>query len=238
MAVVLALAGLTAVSSISPLKADLLRACALCDRGFSARPSDRTKIDGLVAQLEAVSPATSPTDGLQPYGAPPGEPTIVGLWELLYASGADVTSLGANPLVSVGSIFQDITDPPAIVNMIDVAPRALSALPPAIAGGLDSTFRLKVYTRSIVRSSTRVGLSFEEFGGQPLSLFGSDSVASFELPKLQLPFPFGPDGPAAQQAREGIGYFDVSYLDDDMLIIRQNSEQGAASGYFVQTRSG
>jgi len=225
----LGLAGATS----STMKADLVRLCALCDRGFSARPRDRIAIDRLVAALEQSPQLTDDlTAGLD--GRPVGgknSPTIVGLWELLYASGADVTSLNANPFLSVGSIFQDIRSPPSIVNCIDFVPRILTAFPASVGSSVDTVFRAKVFATATIQSTTRAGLYFEAVGGQPLTLLGQ--AVGVELPRLNLPPPFGPPRSSDDGKSQGAGgFFDVSFLDDDMVIIRQNY----GGGYFVQTR--
>ena len=36
----------------------------------------------------------------------------VDLWRLIWATGSDVVSLGANPFVPVGPIYQDYANPP------------------------------------------------------------------------------------------------------------------------------
>jgi hypothetical protein len=216
-------------SAVAALKADLVRACALCDRGFSARPAQRRKIDALVAQLAPLSPCAEPTAGLDG-SVVEGRPTpIVGLWELVYTDAADVSSLVVNPLTIVGSIYQDIRQPPEVVNVIELSPRVLSA-----QRALDTTFRVKVFARALARSPTRAGLAFEKLGGTPVSFFGADVPPWLSPPTLSLgglpSLPFGLAEPLAEQIRDG-AFFDVDYLDGDLLVIRQNR-----GGYFVSVR--
>jgi hypothetical protein len=213
-------------STVAALKADLVRACALCDRGFSARPAQRRKIDALVEQLAPLSTCAEPTAGLDG-SVMEGRPTpIVGLWELVYTDAPDVSSLVVNPLTVVGSIYQDIRQPPEVLNVIELSPRVLNA-----QRSLDTTFRVKVFARALARSPTRVGLAFEKFGGTPVSFFGADVPPWLSPPTLSLPsLPFGLAEPLAEQLRDG-AFFDVEYLDGDLLIIRQNR-----GGYFVSVR--
>lgn len=56
-------------------------------------------------------------------------------------------SLAANPISSIGGVYQKVQDDGVITNVIDVLnPRALSILPPTV--NLDSTLRLEVQTRA------------------------------------------------------------------------------------------
>ncbi|KAJ1619002.1 hypothetical protein T492DRAFT_603798 [Pavlovales sp. CCMP2436] len=206
--------------STALLKADLVRACALCDRGFSARPATRRRIDELVQQLIPLSDVEDCTAGLD--GTIDGRPTpIVALWELVYTDAADVIALGANPFIVVGSVYQDIRQPPVSLNLIELSPRGLNA-----QLSLDTTFRLKVSTRAYVRSPKRAGLSFEQVGGTPLTFLGAAILPSFAPPSLNLPS-------SQEQAETGRAYFDIKYLDEDMLIIKQSSP----GGYFVSVRA-
>lgn len=214
--------------TVASLKAELVRAGALCDRGFSARPAARERARALIEALAALNECADATAGLDGSSAPGRATPIVGLWELIYTDARDVTSLGLNPLVVVGSIYQDIRNPPEVLNLIELSPRALNA-----QLALDTTFRLEVGTRAIPRSPSRAGLAFLKVGGKPVSLFGSAVPAFFAPPPLELPFPFGPGGPAEAQAESGGAFFDVAFLDDEMLVIRQ----GAPGGYFVSLRA-
>lgn len=212
----------------SALKSELIRAGAQCDRGFSARPAARARALRLIEELVALNECKDATAGLDG-SVITGRPTpIVGLWELIYTNAADVTTLGLNPLLITGSIYQDIRRPPEVVNIIELSPRALNA-----QLALDTTFRLEVITRAIPRSPSRAGLAFLKVGGRPLSLFGNLVPAAFSPPTLDLPFPFGPGGPVERQAESGGAFFDVAYLDPEMLIIRQ----GSPGGYFVSLRA-
>ena len=89
--------------------------------------------------------------------------------------------------------------------------------------------RAKVKTRASSRPnlSNRVGLNFESVKLEPVEVLGFDlkllPPLSFNLPQVNLDSLPGVD-PATSP-----GYFDVTFLDGDILIIRQN----APGGYFV-----
>ena len=89
---------------------------------------------------------------------------------MAYTSALDVLSLAANPISSVGAIYQDARNLPIIVNVIDQNPRLLSLLP--ATAKVQSTLRLKVMTRAKRRSTVRVGLDFETVMIEPKSLLG------------------------------------------------------------------
>ena len=80
--------------SINDLKKELLRKCAVCDRGYGATTGERDLIQSLVAQLSAVSPTLMPAEGIE------GSSNIAirGAWRLVYTSAIDVLSLAANPV--------------------------------------------------------------------------------------------------------------------------------------------
>lgn len=218
-------------ATVGALKADLIRACALCDRGFSARPAQRRKIDSLVAELAPLSACAEPTAGLDG-SVVDGRPTpIVGLWELVYTDSPDVSSLGLNPLTIVGAIYQDIRQPPEVVNVIELSPRILNAQP-----ALDTTLRVKVFARALARSPARVGLAFERLGGAPVTFLGADVPPWLSPPALDLRalLPFGLGEPAAEQPRDERGagaFFDVVYLDGELLVIKANR-----GGVYVSVR--
>ena len=67
---------------------------------------------------------------------------------LIYTSASDVSTLGANPVASLGVIYQDARELPVIVNVIDLTPRVLQNLPPGdAASALATATRLKVKVR-------------------------------------------------------------------------------------------
>ena len=228
------------------LKSQLLRVCATCNRGFGASLLDRACIGSLLLRLAAVNPAEDPTAGVAGSdGSVPGwkgrglensgelDGTIApgpleGCWRLVYTNASDVLSLDVNPIAGVGPISQEVTLPDRVTNVIDFYPRAASVLPP---GMLRTSTRLRVLTRARARSATRVGLTFEQVEIEPRALLGFD--LSQLLPALSLPLPRLPgSNRAGADSDTSPAFFDVLYLDQEMLIIQQN-EPG---GVFVAVR--
>ena len=163
------------------LKSNLLLACCLCDRGFSATMKERDEISQLISKLERMKYFSEPTLGVN------GDNEVChlkGVWRLVYTSAIDVLNLAASPFTYAGAIYQDIRRPPEIVNVIDQVPRALSLLPPSRS--IESTLRLKVTTRAKARSPARVALSFERVKVEPRTLLGQD-VSFLPSPQIDLP---------------------------------------------------
>ena len=87
-------------------------------------------------------------------------------------------------------------------------------------------------TRAVRRSPTRAGLSFLKVGGRALTLLGAPLPPALAPPPLDLPFPFGRGAPADAAAEAGGAFFDVLFVDEEVLVIRQ----GAPGGCFVSVR--
>ncbi len=212
------------------LKQNLLSLCASYDRGFGASPSARKKVDELVEQLSEINP-TSSNAALGVDGSDPNAP-LKGNWRMVWTTALDVLNLGASPITSVGAIYQ-IIDPPIATNIIDLIPRVQNLLPTEFPSSL---VRAEVKTRASLRAnnSNRVGLSFEAVKLVPVEVLGIDisqsnvpiPPLSFNLPRINVEDLPGVDPATAP------GYFDVKYLDDDMLIIQQN----APGGIFVSVK--
>jgi PAP_fibrillin len=208
------------------LKRQILQLGASYDRGFGASPRVRTKMEGVLNNLESLNPQVNAArfiDG-------PETTTLMGQnnlnsqvsplkgnWRMIWTTASDVLLLGANPFVSVGAIYQFI-DPPIVTNVIDFFPRLQNLFPPSLSVP-NSLARAKVTTRASSRRNQpdRVGLNFErvELSGQ--EFLGQDvsnrlSPLGVDLPRLELP--------------EDVGFFDVTYLDDELLVIRQNAPGG------------
>ena len=123
------------------------------------------------------------------------------------------------------------------MNIIDLAPRVQSLLPVNIDA--DSTLRLQVKTKAKRRSNDRVGLTFLGVKAMPQTVLGKDLSSIF--PPIGFDFPSVPaslGGITSMGAEESAnqnspGYFDVLYLDEDCLIIRQNDP----GGIFVNIRA-
>ena len=91
--------------------------------------------------------------------------------------------------------------------------------------------RAKVQTRASIRDSNRVGLIFESVQLKPVEILGFKMVNNlpslkFDLPRINI------QGLPGVNPKTAPGFFDVCYLDGDMLIIKQN----APGGYFVNLR--
>jgi len=230
----------------SSLKQELYRMCAVCSRGFGASASDRAMADGLIERLSAMSPTPSPTEGME--GTDGGTrwmgrgydlryevsdsleatapPPLEGCWRLLYTDALDVLSLDASPVVGVGPIYQQISPPATVTNIITVYPRAAALLPTLAltpSGALSTVATLRVGTRARARSSSRIGLTFESVSFDAQTFFGID--VSTLLPQLSAPLPRLP-GSGGADSDESPAFFDVTYLDADCLIIRQNEPGG------------
>ena len=215
------------------LKSKIFAACAASDRGFAASAADRLAIEGLLDELSPLSPIGDATRGL---ASGDDDAPLRACWRLVYTSAADVTTLSSNPVASLGGIYQDARGLPEIVNVIDQFPRALANLPPAVASPLATSLRLKVTTRARARSETRVGLTFEAVGAEPLQILGQAPPSWLPKPKVLLPqlgldlqrriFGVDDEDVDPRDADTNPSFFDVKYLDDDFLVIQQGSPGG------------
>ena len=217
---------------VAALKSKLFAACAAADRGFAASPADRSEIEALLDELSPLSPIEEPTRGLAEGAA---DAPLRKCWRLVYTSASDVSTLAANPLASLGGIYQDARELPVVVNVIDSFPRLLANLPPDAASKLATTTRLRVQTRARPRSATRVGLSFERVGAEQLAILGQEVPDWLPRPAVDLPqigldvqrriFSVG-DDEDPRDAASNPAFFDVMYLDDELLVIKQGSPGG------------
>ena len=136
-------------------------------------------------------------------------------------------------MLAPSAIYQVITDPPIATNVIDFIPRAQTFFPSSITP--PSLLRAEVATRASSRrgNSNRVGLVFEGLKLQPIELLGKkvDNLPplSIDLTWQQNLFDqFAPILPGLGNMNSDSGddtdkpgYFDVDYLDDELLVIRQ-----------------
>jgi hypothetical protein len=93
----------------------------------------------------------------------------------------------------------------------------------------------QVQTRARPRSATRVGLSFERVGAEQLAILGQEVPDWLPKPKVDLPqlgldvqrriFSVG-DDEDPRDAASNPAFFDVMYLDDELLVIKQGSPGG------------
>jgi hypothetical protein len=207
------------------LKRSILQLGASYDRGFAASPRARSKMDGILRDLELLNEETNASrfiDGPKLTKEASSSSSsleispLTGNWRMVWTTAQDVLVLGANPVVSVGAIYQFIS-PPTITNVIDFMPRIQNFLPPSLV--LNSMGRAEVTTKASSRQNNpnRVGLNFERVALQGKEVLGQDvsqvlPPLGFDLPRIDL--------------SEDVGYFDVTYLDSEMLIIRQNQPGG------------
>ena len=222
-----------AAADAASLKAEIFAACAASDRGFAASAADRANIEALLEEIAELSPTANATAGLAAGAA--GAP-LAKCWRLVYTSASDVSTLGANPLAALGGIYQDARDLPVITNVIDLTPRALQNLPPGVAATVGTASRLRVRTRARPRGAARVGLSFERVEVEQLSVLGRKPPdwlprLGVDLPQLGLDVQrrvFGVSDEAVdpRDADSNPAFFDVTYLDDDFLVIQQGSPGG------------
>ena len=113
--------------------------------------------------------------------------------------------------------------------------RLLANLPPDAASKLATTTRLRVQTRARPRSATRVGLSFERVGAEQLAVLGQAVPDWLPKPKVDLPqlgldlqrriFNVG-DDEDPRDAASNPAFFDVMFLDEELLVIKQGSPGG------------
>lgn len=219
----------TMSSNNEALKNKLLRLCASYDRGFGASPGAKKEVSDIVNHLKEVNP--TPVDasrGIDGETIGDEEVPLEGIWRMVWTTALDVVNLAASPVATPGAIYQ-VIEPPIATNIIDFIPRAQSLFPDVFPSSL---VRAEVKTRTSKRTenSNRVGLVFEAVKLAPVEVFGFDAK---NLPQLNINFPKikVTDIPGVDPSTAP-GFFDVVYLDHDMLIIQQN----APGGYFVSIK--
>lgn len=201
------------------LKRDLLQLAASYDRGYGATSRANSQVDSVISKLEELNPEQNAVRGIDGSSSSDDSP-LTGSWRMIWTTAADVLTLNANPLVTVGAIYQ-VFDLPCVTNVIDLLPPFQTLL----GNQLGSVLRAKVTTRAYRGkndnnpNSNRIGLDFESVALEPVEFLGND--VGF-LPPLGFDFPQAPFE----------GFFDVAFLDKDLLIIRQN----APGGLFVLTK--
>lgn len=222
------------------LKRRLYQLAASFDRGFGATPKARDEVDGIIRRLREINPTENAARGIDGDGE---EVPLRAIWRMVWTTAFDVVSLGASPFAAPSAIYQDISDPPVATNIIDFIPRAQTFLPASVSP--PSLLRAEVTTRASSRRGMpdRVGLIFEGVKLQPIELLGQKVD---NLPPLTVDF-LGPRNFLGQLAEsipgmdleslgltgdgkdvdpDTLGYFEVDYLDDELLIIRQNDPGG------------
>ena len=224
--------------SSTELKRELYQLAASFDRGFAATPKARNEANEIIEQLAAINPTKHAAAGIDGDDVGEDDVPLRAIWRMIWTSAFDVVSLGASPIAAPSAIYQVITDPPIATNIIDFIPRAQTFFPSSSVPS--SLLRAEVTTRASSRSGApnRVGLVFEGVKLQPLEFLGQkvdnlppltvdltwqqslvEQVANF-IPGLE---DFSSDG---KDSKDSPGYFDVEYLDDELLIIRQQAPGG------------
>jgi len=213
------------------LKKELIQLAASFDRGFGASPKARTQAEAVIRDLERCENAAQDAASTVLYNNNEKQRTtrppysLVGKWRMVWTTALDVLSLQASPFFTVGAIYQvfnspSSTSPRVVTNIIDLSPRLQSLFPPDTVP--NSLLRAQVATRACdppnaASHPNRVGLVFESVAVQPRQILGVDGTA---LPPLALDLPKLPDSITSS------GYFDVTYLDAELLVIRQNAPGG------------
>ena len=193
------------------LKRDLLQLAASYDRGYGATRRAFDAVDALVSDLEGANPEQNAIRGIDGSDGDDVSP-LDGSWRMVWTTAADVLTLSANPLVAVGAIYQ-VFDPPCVTNVIDLLPPFRTLLGDQMGSVLRAKVTTRAYRPKSGTSNNRIGLDFERVALEPVELLGND--VGF-LPPLGFTLPRTPFE----------GFFDVTYLDDELLIIRQNAPGG------------
>ena len=226
------------------LKSKLYQLAASYDRGFGTTPKARDEVNNIIEQLATLNPTANPSrgiDGISSSSELEEDVPLKGIWRMIWTSAFDVVSLGASPISTTSAIYQDISNPPVAINIIDFIPKTQSVLPSAFSP--PSLLRAEVATRASSRglsTNDRVGLVFEGLKLQPIELLGQKVDT---LPPLSIDFRWpknlvmklaelvpGLDpssiGSSGDENVDAPGYFDIEYVDDELLIIRQQAPGG------------
>ncbi|KAL7552433.1 hypothetical protein ACHAWF_015672 [Thalassiosira exigua] len=223
------------------LKRELYVLAASYDRGFGATPKARAEADDVIQKLAAINPTQNAARGIDgDAAADDGDVPLRGIWRMVWTSAFDVVSLGASPFAAPSAIYQDITNPPMAINIIDFIPRAQTLFPSSVSP--PSLLRAEVTTRASSRigAPERVGLTFEGVKLKPIELLGR-RVENLPPLSVDLTWPRktvekladfvpGLDSLAIGEGENNVdapGYFDVEYLDGELLVIRQQVPGGA-----------
>lgn len=207
--------------TVSKLKRDILALAAAYDRGFGATQFVRTKMDRLISDLSTYLGASKDVATGFTIGETNTNAPLNGTWQMVYTSAFDVLSL-ATPVNTVSAIYQELNPSKQLaVNIIDLIPRF------PIPFNADAVLtRLKVNIQATRRGPKRVGLIFESLEIQApwKQLFPFLPSITLDLPTKYLK--------NISSSHDSPGYFDVLYVDEDMLIIQQN----APGGCFVSVK--
>mmetsp|Transcript_29204 Transcript_29204/g.32766 ORF Transcript_29204/g.32766 Transcript_29204/m.32766 type:complete len:283 (-) Transcript_29204:298-1146(-) len=205
-------------SKAENLKRDILALAASYDRGYGATPNVKEKMDGYISELASYNDEITGEDVATGFGTDEYDLSspLDGVWQMVWTTAFDVLSI-ATPISTVSAIYQVIdTSKSSAVNIIDLIPRVQSFLPPQIPTPIT---RLNVQTTATRRGPKRVGLIFNSVEVEPIKNV------------VELPFPIKVDFPTKNLENlwsdfDSPGYFDVSFVDQNMLIIQQNVPGG------------
>lgn len=203
----------------SDLKCELFAALASLNRGFAVPPNLRRTVESLIEQLERKNPTRNPSE----------KPTLfTGKWRLVYTNALDVLSLGLlSPIASVNQVYQNIFPPPVrSSSSVDFAVENVVEFEPSIAPVTNrflgrSMTRLVVEATGSIKSSSVVGLTFENVSARPNFLFGYQFPSDVPIPKVPLSRP--------------VGAIDTTFLDNDLRISRAKI-MGRTDNVFVLLR--
>eukprot|EP00871_Galdieria_phlegrea_P002450 jgi/Galph1/3205/GphlegSOOS_G1852.1 len=180
------------------LKINLYQLCASTDRGQTSRPEQRSEVEDLAAQLEALNPNPNPLDGTKANG----------IWELIYSSvpfykTSPFLLAAATPFLRVGQWRQTISVVYGeLVNEVDVEAF------PGLMGTVVQFARV-----------TPVGGERLEIAIEKTSLKGRSIADKLDLGGIHVDIPLGDILRRVQGSTSEI-FLDTFYLDDELRISR------------------
>ena len=193
------------------LKSDLFNLIRSCDRGFKATPKAREAILSIIDQMERLNTESDAARGMNDVST---MSPMEGTWRLIFTTSPDQLFMNGNRFapIQVDEIYQ-VIDPPFITNIIDFSPSFQGLLQPLL--NVPTSFRTRIGTKaeSDETHPNRISLLFEVAQFLPQNVLGQ-KVSVY--PPLQV------EVPQSNQQATGNGSFDVSFLDDNLLIIRHN----------------
>jgi PAP_fibrillin len=219
----------TSDDTTETLKQKLLKLAASYDRGFGATPTVRKIVASIVNDMEARN--SNNTDVATSILRDDETSLLDGTWRMVWTTAIDVLSLQASPMFATGAIHQ-VYIGRSVTNVIDFIPRPQILFPPSLLP--NSQWRANVQTKACPPSTTtnnnmnnRIGLIFQAVKVQPMEFLGLDCSM---FPPLTLDLPKLPG--MNMDDTTSPGFFDVTFLDQNLLIIRQNQP----GGMFVSIR--
>ncbi len=183
---------------IDPIKS-LLDRLARTDRGLTTSQSEQREIEIAIAQIEAQNPTSKPLESTD----------LMGDWRLIYTTSQGILGLDRIPGTDLGEVYQclrgdrlyNVAETKSPFGILGVV--AVSATYEAV-----STTRVQVkFRRSILGLQRAMGYS---------------SVADF-VQRLENGSRFlAVDLPIPQRETSGLGWLEVTYLDDRVRVGRGN----------------